>query len=349
VSAVPDVTRVDLSRHTTLRLGGFASRLATATHQNELVEIIRATPGDLFVLAGGSNVVIGDSGVVSTVVLVRSTGIAASGVGPEVLLTVEAGQPWDDVVALCVAEGLSGIECLSGIPGSSGATPIQNVGAYGQDVSETIHSVRVLDRPRDEVLELSPSECGFAYRTSRFKHQERFVVLAATFELRRDPLSAPIRYAELARALDCELGARVPLSQVRAAVLALRASKGMVLDPTDPDTYSVGSFFTNPVLPAADFAVLRDRAGTAPPSWPGADGSIKVSAAWLIEQAGFGKGYDGGHHGVAVSSKHTLALTNRGTGTTEALLALAREIRDGVVKAFDVELHPEPVLVGCRL
>jgi UDP-N-acetylmuramate dehydrogenase len=349
VCSVPDVTRADLSRHTTLRLGGFATRLVTATHQNELVEIIRATPSELFVLAGGSNVVIGDAGVESTVVLVRSTGVAVSGAGSAVLLTVEAGQPWDDVVALCVAEGLSGVECLSGIPGSAGATPIQNVGAYGQEVSETIHSVRVLDRSRDEVLELRPSECGFAYRTSRFKHQERFVVLAVTFELRRDPLSGPVRYGELARSLHCEPGTRVPLAEVRAAVLALRASKGMVLDATDPDTFSVGSFFTNPVLRSAEFAVLCDRAGTTPASWPGGDGSVKVSAAWLIEQAGFGKGYHGGHPGVAVSSKHTLALTNRGTGSTEALLALAREIRDGVAKAFDVELHPEPVLVACAL
>ncbi len=345
-----DVTRADLSRHTTLRLGGPASRLVTATHQDELVEFIRASADGYFVLAGGSNVVVADAGVDATVVLVRSTGVLVTAAGPdEVLMTVEAGQPWDDVVAFCVIEGLSGIECLSGIPGSTGATPIQNVGAYGQEVAETIHSVRVLDRSVDAVLDLPPAECGFAYRSSRFKHQDRFVVLAVTFRLRRDRLSAPIRYAELARALDCDAGERVPLAQARSAVVALRAGKGMVLDPTDPDTNSVGSFFMNPVLRADDFAVLCSRAASQPPSWPAADGAVKVSAAWLIEHAGFGKGYGGGHAGVAVSGKHTLALTNRGTGSTAALLALAREIRDGVRKSFDVELRPEPVLVACSL
>jgi UDP-N-acetylmuramate dehydrogenase len=347
---VHDVTGVDLSRHTTLRLGGPATRVVTATHQDELAEFIRASADGYFVLAGGSNVVVADTGVDSTVVLVRSTGIRVEAVGPdEVLMTVEAGQPWDDVVAFCVLEGLSGIECLSGIPGSAGATPIQNVGAYGQEVSETIHSVRVLDRSVDAIVDLAPAECGFAYRTSRFKHQDRYVVLAVTFRLWRDPLSAPIRYAELARALDCDPGERVPLARARSAVLALRAGKGMVLDPTDPDTNSVGSFFMNPVLSADAFASLCNRSGAQPPSWPAADGAVKVSAAWLIEHAGFGKGYHGGHPGVAVSGKHTLALTNRGTGTTAALLALAREIRDGVVKAFDVDLRPEPVLVACSL
>jgi UDP-N-acetylmuramate dehydrogenase len=298
-------------------------------------------------------VVIGDAGVDSTVVLVRTNGIDLAPVEDGVALTVQAGQPWDDVVTLCVTEGLSGIECLSGIPGSAGATPIQNVGAYGQEVAETITSVRVLDRDLDAVLDLGPAECGFAYRTSRFRAQNRFVVLSVTFRLRRDPLSAPLRYAELARALDADPGARVPLADVRAAVLALRAGKGMVLDPVDPDTYSVGSFFTNPVLSAADHAALLLRADevarSQPPSWPGQDGSVKVSAAWLIERAGFAKGYHGGHPGVAISGKHTLALTNRGTGTTTSLLSLAREIRDGVAKIFDVSLHPEPVLVGCSL
>ena len=353
VSPVHDVTRADLSRHTTLRLGGPATRLATVTHQDELIDIIRQTGGDFFLLAGGSNVVISDSGVDTTVVLIRSTGIELDPDGDDVLLTVQAGQPWDDLVNLCVTEGLSGIECLSGIPGSAGATPIQNVGAYGQEVAETISSVRVLDRADDVVRELAPAECGFAYRTSRFRAQDRFVVLSVTFRLRRDPLSAPLRYGELARALDSDPGARVPLAEVRAAVLALRAGKGMVLDPADPDTNSVGSFFTNPVLSQADHAALVARADevarTQPPSWPAEDGGVKVSAAWLIERAGFAKGYHGGHLGVAISGKHTLALTNRGTGTTGSLLSLAREIRDGVAKIFDVELHPEPVLVGCAL
>jgi UDP-N-acetylmuramate dehydrogenase len=343
-------TDADLSRHTTLRLGGRATHLVTATHQHELVEMVRATRGDVFLLAGGSNVVIGDDGVPATVLLVRTSGIeVARGDGDEALVTVEAGHTWDDVVAFCVSEGLSGIECLSGVPGSAGATPIQNVGAYGQEVAETIRSVRVLDRLAGEVAELRPEQCRFAYRTSLFKGDDRYVVLAVTFGLRRDPLSAPLRYAELARTLGVEAGARVPLADVRRSVLALRAGKGMVLDPTDPDTFSVGSFFTNPVLTRAAFDLLVARAGTSPPHWPGDDGTVKVSAAWLIEHAGFGKGYSGDHPGVGVSSKHTLALTNRGSGTTTALLDLAREIRDGVLKAFDVRLYPEPVLVCCSL
>jgi UDP-N-acetylmuramate dehydrogenase len=244
---------------------------------------------------------------------------------------------------------LSGIECLSGVPGSAGATPIQNVGAYGQEVAETIRSVRVLDRHRGAVVDMRPDECGFAYRTSAFKGSDRYAVLAVTFGLSRDGRSAPVRYAELARVLGVEAGARAPLQAVREAVLGLRAGKGMVIDPGDPDTRSVGSFFTNPVLTADAFAALTARARATPPHWTGTDGSVKVSAAWLIEHAGFGKGYHGDHKGVAVSTKHTLALTNRGTGTTAALLDLARELRDGVVKAFDVRLYPEPVLVACSL
>lgn len=352
LSAVFDVTRADLSRHTTLRLGGPAGRLVTATHQDEIVQMVR-TSKDLLVLAGGSNVVVADEGVPGTVLLLRTTGLRVEREGGDVLLTVEAGQRWDEVVAHAVGEGLAGVECLSGIPGSAGATPIQNVGAYGQEVSQTIAAVRVFDRGTDAVRDMRPTECGFAYRTSLFKHNDRFVVLAVTYRLRSSSRSAPVRYVELARSLGIAPGEVAALDDVRATVLALRAGKGMVLDATDPDTYSVGSFFTNPVLASADFAALRAKAvdllGSDPVAWPGHDGSVKVSAAWLIEQAGFVKGYDGGHGGVAVSSKHSLALTNRGTGTTAALLALAREIRDGVGKAFDVELHPEPVLVGCTL
>jgi UDP-N-acetylmuramate dehydrogenase len=349
---VSDVTRTDLARHTTLRLGGPPARLVTAIHPDEIIKTVRQVRSageSSLVLAGGSNVVIADQGVPGTVVLVRTSGLAFVPDGEDVLVTVEAGQPWDDVVALAVTEGLAGLECLSGIPGSAGATPIQNVGAYGQEVAECIVSVRVFDTRTDEVCEMAPSECGFAYRTSRFKHNDRYVVLAVTFRLARSAASGPIRYAELARALDVPLGATAPLSEVRAAVLDLRARKGMVLDPNDPDTYSVGSFFTNPVLDQEAYAALRTRTGTEPPAWPGPDGTVKVSAAWLIERAGFSKGYAGGRTGVAVSGKHTLALTNRGTGTTAALLDLAREIRDGVVKAFDVPLHPEPVLVNCAL
>jgi UDP-N-acetylmuramate dehydrogenase len=340
-----------LARYTTLGLGGRASRLVAAGAQDELVALVRTTPGELFLLAGGSNVVIGDDGIDATVVLVRATGIAVTqpeADGPA-LLTVEAGHPWDEVVAFCVEQGLSGIECLSGVPGSAGATPIQNVGAYGQEVAETIRSVRVLDRRTGDVAEVVAADCGFAYRTSLFKGNDRYVVLSVTFGLHRDRRSTPVRYAELARALDVAIGARVPLLAARQAVLGLRARKGMVLDPADPDTRSAGSFFTNPVVGADEFAALVARAGAEPPHWPDEHGGVKVSAAWLIEHAGFGKGYTGDHGGVGVSTKHTLALTNRGTGTTAALLDLAREIRDGVLKAFDVRLSPEPVLVACSL
>lgn len=359
-----DVTRAGLAPYTTLRLGGPAQQLVTATHPDEIVETVRtldAAGAPVWILAGGSNVVIADQGVAGTAVLLRSAGIQIRSGGDvtgsfgdeDVPVTVQAGQPWDDVVTQAVTEGLCGIECLSGVPGSAGATPIQNVGAYGQEVAETVVSVRVFDRWSGTVTDLGPADCGFAYRTSVFKHSERFVVLAVTFRLRRSRWSAPVRYAELARLLGIDIGERAPLGEVRGAVLALRAGKGMVLDPDDPDTYSVGSFFINPVLDATSYAAVRERAidavGAAPAGWPGAAGGVKVSAAWLIERAGFGKGYHGAHPGVAISTKHALALTNRGAGSTAALLALAREIRDGVAKLFDIELRPEPVLVNCSL
>jgi UDP-N-acetylmuramate dehydrogenase len=356
---VPDVSAERLSRttslapYTTLRLGGPARRLVTAGSAAEIAQSVRDASGagePTLVLGGGSNVVIADSGFTGTVILLRSRGIRVVARDSEaVTVRVAAGEPWDDVVAGAIDAGWSGLECLSGIPGAAGATPIQNVGAYGQEVAETITAVRVLDRLTGEETAMSPAECGFGYRTSVFKHADRWVVLSVDFRLPRSSTAAPVRYAELARALGVPLGGQAPLAVVREAVLGLRAGKGMVLDPADPDTYSVGSFFTNPVLDAAAMAGLRERAAGLgePPSWPGGDGLVKVSAAWLIERAGFVKGY--GQRGVSISSKHTLALTNRGTGTTEALLALAREIRDGVHARFGVMLHPEPTLVGCAL
>jgi UDP-N-acetylmuramate dehydrogenase len=332
-----------LAELTTLRLGGPADHLVEVTSDEEAVAAVRSN-GKLLILAGGSNVVIADEGFPGTVVLLRQRGITATGKG----LTVAAGHPWDDFVPTAVANGWSGIESLSGIPGSAGATPIQNVGAYGQEVAETIAEVRVYDRARDEVVVMPRDACGFAYRTSVFKHNERFVVLSVTFELAVSPVSTPIRYAELARTLGVEQGEAAPLQEVREAVLKLRAGKGMVLDPADRDTFSVGSFFTNPVVPADAVAVVRNAAGE-PPAWPAPDGAVKLSAAWLIERAGFTKGYGDPASGVALSGKHTLALTNRGTGTTAALLDLAREIRHGVHAKFGVELHPEPVLVNCEI
>jgi UDP-N-acetylmuramate dehydrogenase len=350
---VSDVTRAPLARHTTLRLGGPAGELVEATDRDEIVEMVRTGGEPVLVLAGGSNVVVADEGFPGRVVLVRSRGITVERVDSAVRVSVAAGHSWDDVVAFAVAEGLAGIECLAGIPGSAGATPIQNVGAYGQEVAETITSVDVYDREEGVARGFTSAQCSFAYRSSRFKHVGRWVVLGVTFELRPATVSGPVHFTELARALGIPPGGSAPLLDIRAAVLKLRRAKGMVLDPADPDTYSVGSFFTNPVLDPAAYADLRDRAsrlaGVEPPAFPGADGAVKISAAWLIERSGFGRGFDGGHPGVAVSGKHTLALTNRGTGSTAELLALARDIRDGVRKVFDVELRPEPVLVNCEL
>jgi UDP-N-acetylmuramate dehydrogenase len=342
---------VRLSDLTTLRLGGPANRYVEAATEEAVVDLVvdADRAGEpLLVLAGGSNVVVADEGFPGTVVRIATRGVARDGA----TLEIAAGEPWDPLVADCVAGGLAGVECLAGIPGSVGATPIQNVGAYGQEVAETIDAVRVLDRADGAVRVLAPAACGFTYRSSAFKREPaRWVVLAVSFALEASEHSAPIRYPELARALDVEVGARAPLADVRDAVLALRRAKGMVLDPADADTVSAGSFFTNPVLEAEAFAALQARAArrlgpdALPPGWPQADGDIKTSAAWLIERAGFRRGH-GNPDGIAISGKHTLALTNRGAGTTAELVALAREIAGGVREAFGVELVPEPVFVG---
>jgi UDP-N-acetylmuramate dehydrogenase len=319
--------------------------LTVASETDQAVATVRnASAGGrpVLVLAGGSNVVIGDEGFAGEVLLLRTRGIrlvetrAAS-----VVLRVAAGEVWDDFVEYAVTNGYSGVEWLSGIPGSAGATPIQNVGAYGQEVAHTIVAVHAYDREHDTVRAMSPAECAFAYRSSVFKHDDRYLVLHVDFELEVRGDSAPIRYAELARSLGAEAGDRVPLRQARDTVLKLRAGKGMVLDPDDKDTWSVGSFFTNPVVSAARWAEL----GLDAPHWPGEDGTVKIPAAWLIEHAGFPKGFAG--DGVSISTKHTLALTNRGAGRTGALLALARTIRDGVRDRFGIDLHPEPVLINC--
>ncbi|MFY1578818.1 UDP-N-acetylmuramate dehydrogenase [Verrucosispora sp. WMMD703] len=342
----------DLAQYTTLCLGGPAGRVVSATNADEIVSRVREAGAEILLIAGGSNVVIGDGGFPGTVVLVRSRGLRVLTEDEQtVTVRVEAGEPWDDLVAATVRNGWSGLECLSGIPGSTGATPIQNVGAYGQEVAETITAVQVYDRTAGAVGQVEAADCGFAYRSSIFKYNERWVVLSVDFRLARSPLSGPVRYAELARALGVEVGDRVPLDQARTTVLGLRAGKGMVLDAGDPDTRSVGSFFTNPVLDAAAYEQLRQRANGLgePPAWPGAGGVVKVSAAWLIDKAGFGKGYPG-PEGTAISTKHTLALTNpTGNASTKALLTLAREIRDGVQSRFGVTLHPEPVLINCTL
>ena len=341
-----------LAAHTTLRLGGQARRVEYATDEQQIMQIVRdadRTREPLLILAGGSNVVIGDAGFNGTVLVLRGEGITVRADGDDVHLTVNAGEPWDAVVARSVAEKWSGLECLSGIPGSAGATPIQNVGAYGQEVAERITTVRALDRSTGEIVTMSNADCGFGYRASVFKHVDRWVVLSVDFRLTRSARSAPIAFAELARVLGVSVGERADAIDAREAVLRLRRGKGMVLDPGDRDTYSVGSFFMNPVLTSDEYAALQPRTldSGSVPAWPERDGGMKLSAAALIENSGFEKGY--GRGGVAISTKHTLALTNRGTGTTEQLLDLAREIRSGVRERFGITLRPEPVLVNCSL
>jgi UDP-N-acetylmuramate dehydrogenase len=341
----PSAAMSRLSDLTTLRLGGPAKRMVEAATQDEVVGAVReadAKEEPLLVLAGGSNVVVADDGFPGTVVRILTAGIEALGA----TRTAQAGEPWDPFVERCVREGLAGVECLSGIPGSVGATPLQNVGAYGQEVADTITHVRVYDRQRQEVEDLAPQDCGFTYRSSVFKRTpNRWVVLEVTYELIEQPHSIPIRYPELARELQIDLGETAPLQPVREAVLHLRRRKGMVVDPDDPDSVSAGSFFTNPILEADEFDRLAERAGTTPPRYPEPDGRIKTSAAWLVERAGYTRGY-GDPATIAVSGKHTLALTNRGQGTATQLLALAHEIAHGVKQSFGVDLVPEPVLVG---
>jgi UDP-N-acetylmuramate dehydrogenase len=347
------VTSTPLSALTTLRLGGPAGRLITATTEEELVGAVGtadAAGEPLLVLAGGSNVVVADKGFPGTVVRVATRGIAHEAQDGHVRLQVQAGEPWEAVVDAAQAHGLAGVECLTGIPGSTGATPIQNVGAYGQEVATTVAAVRVLDRVTGAVEELAPQVCGFRYRSSVFRGDDRRVVLAVTFELERSATSQPIAYAELAGALGVRVGDRVPAAAAREAVLGLRRGKGMVIDPADPDSVSAGSFFTNPVLEPPAFDALARRAaqrlgeGVLPPRFPAEDGAVKTSAAWLIERAGFHRGDARGQ--VAISAKHTLALVNRGGATTVQLVALAREIAAGVEEAFGVALRPEPVFVG---
>jgi UDP-N-acetylmuramate dehydrogenase len=346
-----------LSELTTLRLGGPAARMLDATSEEELASLVLAADArdePLLVLAGGSNVVVADEGFDGTVVRVATRGLQQlERSDGRVWLDLQAGEEWDALVAMCVDNGLSGIEALSGIPGSVGATPIQNVGAYGQEVADVIVAVHALDRESGETHALDVEECLFDYRSSVFKRDPgRWVVLRVSFAFEPGDESEPVRYAELARRLRIDEGDRAPLTDVRAAVLELRRGKGMVLDPEDPDTASAGSFFTNPVLREHAFVQLAVRAAErlgpdgVPPSWPaGRHRYVKTSAAWLIERAGFTRGY-GDPDGIAISSKHTLALCNRGSGTTAELVALAREIADGVREVFGVELVPEPVFAG---
>ena len=350
----PITENAPLAPLTTLRIGGAAKQLWTIDSEDACVEAIKQLDHDgeaFFVLGGGSNVVISDEGFDGTALHIAYEGAEHQQRDDDSFtIDASAGDDWGLLVDALVEAGLSGVECLAGIPGLVGATPIQNVGAYGQEVATTIEAVRVYRRSAQQVEELTPEQCGFGYRTSALKGNADLVVLGVRFLLERSPLSAPIGYRELAEKLDVEVGARAEAEAARSAVLELRSSKGMLLDERDHDTWSAGSFFTNPILTAAEFEQLeqcvREHCGdeAAAPRFDASDGMVKSSAAWLIEQAGFSRGEQRGE--VGLSSKHTLALTNRGDASATELIAFAHEIAARVDELFAVQLRPEPALIG---
>ena len=369
---------------TTLRIGGEIRKLVEARTADEVIAAVSAADeaGEpLLVLGGGSNLVASDEPFEGTVVLLRdpedpplldaTCEVGASGepdgipVDPAELTPLDptcggaiveyfAGVNWDRAVRYAIAREMVGIEALSGIPGTVGATPIQNVGAYGQEVASTISRVRTWDREKGAVRTFFAADCGFAYRDSVFKRTRysgpvpsatgRYVVLSVTFQHTIGSLSAPIRYAQLAAELGVEVGGRVPMSQVREAVLRVRGSKGMVLDAADHDTWSAGSFFTNPILSAEDAAALPEQA----PRYDAGEGRVKTSAAWLISHSGIEHGHAVGER-ASVSTKHSLALTNRGGASSEDLVALAHDVQSRVEDRYGIRLEPEPVRLGLAL
>jgi UDP-N-acetylmuramate dehydrogenase len=349
---------------TTTGVGGPAGTFVRADTEERITAAGAAADAageELLNVAGGSNLVIDDAGYPGTVLQIANRGVA---IGKElsdgrIRVDIAAGHPWDDAVAQTLAAGLSGLEALSGIPGSAGATPVQNVGAYGSEVAHTLLEAKVYERATGTTTHFGKAGLGFGYRDSLLKRttangSPQYVVLSVAFALQRRADSAPIRYAELARTLGVAAGERADAAAVRATVLRLRASKGMVLDAADRDTYSTGSFFTNPIVPAAVLDSLPAGAPNFPVDTPGL---VKLSAAWLIDQAGFAKGFGlqgtagealaGGR--AALSTKHTLAITNRGHASSADVLAIARAVRAGVLERFGIELHNEPLLIGCAL
>ncbi|MDR6684860.1 UDP-N-acetylmuramate dehydrogenase [Arthrobacter sp. 1088] len=355
------MTQTLLSDLTTAAVGGPAGNYVEARTEAEIIDAVRSADAageKLLIIGGGSNLLISDEGYPGTVLKIASEGFTVDSEDScgGVSVVVQAGHNWDALVEYSVLHAWSGLEALSGIPGATGATPVQNVGAYGADVSQTIAAVRTWDRQRNAVQTFTNSELKFGYRDSILKQttvegSPRYVVLTVEFQLPLGRMSAPIRYGELARVLGVEAGKRAYSNDVRREVLRLRASKGMVLDAADRDTYSTGSFFTNPIIPAERAAGLPENA----PKYPaGEDGLVKLSAAWLIDHAGFGKGFgldetsvSGGR--ASLSTKHTLAITNRGSASASDMVAIAREVRAGVVNRFGIELHPEPLLIGVSL
>jgi len=368
---------------TTIRVGGVPDDYVAADDRDSLISAVldaRASGEDWLLLGGGSNTVASDDGFEGTVIHIRTRGVERLP-APEgrVRIRVQAGEPWDELVALTVGNGWSGIEALSGIPGSTGAAPVQNIGAYGQEIESSLVGVEFLDDESGEVVSLTRAELGLGYRTSVLKRGRRGVVLSVDIELADNsvpegagaPLSAPVAYAQLADALGVPLGSRVPVAELRRAVLGLRSSKGMVLDPGDPDSVSCGSFFTNPIvsegfarsLPAdaprwpqqpaePDTVIALPPGGVHPLDVPGLAGgeyTVKLSAAWLIEHAGIRRGFALPGSGAGISSKHTLAIVNRGGGTAADVVQLADFIQARVQAEFGVVLQPEPVLVGLSL
>lgn len=385
-----DVQPRALRELTTLRVGGAPTRLVAPADEQDLIDTALAVWADgepWMLIGGGSNTLPGDEGFDGTVIRILTRGIEEVPVLGEagvptaddrIRLRVQAGEPWDDLVAYTVERGLAGIEALSGIPGSTGAAPVQNIGAYGQELASTLVAIDFLDGENGEVRRMSSAELDLGYRTSVLKRGLKGIVLAVELELHDttaeasvlgEHLSQPVAYGQLAGALGVQLGDRVPIAQLRDAVLALRASKGMVLDASDPDTYSAGSFFTNPIV-TENFArslpdsaprwllapelpdrviPLEEYAGVGPIPGVEAVSTVKLSAAWLIENAGIRKGFRLPGSRAAVSSKHTLALTNTGGATADEIAQLARYVQGRVASEFGIILQPEPMLVGVTL
>lgn len=337
-----------LSDYTSFRVGGPAQEIVNAGNESEIIAAVQAADDagkPILILGSGTNVLVSDEGFKGVVIHVASSEVqaevdACSGA----TLTIGAGEVWDDFVATTISRGYAGLETLSGIPGTVGAAPIQNIGAYGHEVSEFITRVRTYDRHEGRIRTFTNSECNFTYRSSRFKvERDRFVILDVGFQLRIGEASAPIHYAELAHALGIEVGAKASVVATREATLKLRESKGMLLNPKDHDSWSAGSFFTNPIVSAEVAAKLPEEA----PRWVQSDGRVKTSAAWLMEHAGVQKGDT--HSGARISSKHVLALTNSGNATAADIAALAREAQEKVQRAFGIFLEPEVNLVGISL
>lgn len=336
----------NLRDYTSLRVGGEATRFVDASNEAQIISAIEAA-GDsqILIIGGGTNILVADSGFAGTVIRISNNKTeseidACSGA----TLTIGAGSDWDRFVASTITRGFAGLETLSGIPGTVGAAPIQNIGAYGHEASEFITQVRTYDRQKKAIKTFTNSECEFEYRNSIFKREPgRYVVISVQFQLRIGQESTPITYLELANKLEISQGDRASVLDTRAAVIELRRGKGMILDRNDRDSWSAGSFFTNPIISSVVAATLPEAA----PRWSHGADSVKVSAAWLIENSGIKKGHISG--GARISSKHVLALTNAGNATAEDLCALAREIQQSVRKKFAIELTPEVNLVGVTL